>query len=559
MLASLSIRDVVLIDKLDLDFQDGLCVLTGETGAGKSILLDSLGLALGARAESRLVRAGCRQASVSASFDIESDHAAWVILAEQGMIAEDDGLIVRRTLNNDGRSKAFINGAPISVGVLRRLGEALVEIHGQFESQRLMHPSEHRGLLDAFGGHGECLDIVDADYRAWRKAEAERIAAEESLAEARRDEEYLRYALDELRAIGPEKGEEEALARKRQVMMRAEGLVEALCEAQKALDNGDGVEGSLRRALRVLERVAEKAEGRFDGVIETLDRAAAETAEGIALLSRTASDMDTDPKTLETTEERLFALRKLARKHNVAVDGLGDIVCAFEEQLATLDQGGASLERLSADARAARAAFVESAHRLSKARERAAEKLNGVVAAELDPLKMGGARFVVRVQELDENDWNAFGRDRVVFEVSTNPGEPPGPMNKIASGGERSRFMLALKVALANADPVPTLVFDEVDSGIGGATAAAVGDRLAALAESAQVLVVTHSPQVAARGARHWRVEKESAPGEERMETKVSVLGDKDRATEIARMLAGAKITPEAEAAALSLLRGTVA
>lgn len=558
MLVSLSIRDVVLIDRLDMEFQPGLTALTGETGAGKSILLDALGLALGARGDSSLVRHGAAQAVVAAEFDLPARHPIRDLLAEQAIDASD-GLVLRRQLGADGRSRAFVNDQPASVGLLRQLGEALVEIEGQFEARGLLDPGTHRALLDAFGGLEEQASRVAAAWRRWREvAEAHETAATE-IAQARRDEEYLRHAVNELDSLDPRPGEETELAEQRSVLMHREKLVEALNGAMAELggNGGRGVDSLLAAAQRRIDRLMaqpglDSIADQLGPVTAALDRAAAETAEAVAQLQRLLGDLDADPGTLERIEERLFALRALARKHGLAVDDLADLRKRLAEQLAAIEDGGALLARLAREAGAARQAYVEAAESLSAARQSAARKLDKAVNAELPPLKLDKARFATRIERLDERQWGEAGMDRVAFEVATNPGMPPGPLARIASGGELARFMLALKVALAAAGPIATLVFDEVDAGVGGATAAAVGERLARLAKKLQVLVVTHSPQVAARAAHHWRVRKESK-GRTTL-TRVEQLGPEESREEIARMLAGAEVTPEARAAADQLI-----
>jgi len=553
MLQSLSIRDVVLIERLELSFDEGLGVLTGETGAGKSILLDALGLTLGVRAEARLVRHGAKQAVVSATFDLAAENPIDDILEEHGMEADDGQLILRRVLTSDGRSRSFVNDQPVSVALLKRLGEALVEVHGQFESQRLMNSSNHRGLLDSYGGLTQDQAQVSALWHSWRKAVQARDTAENDMAEARRDQEYLVHAVGELETLAPQAGEEEALASQRTMMMHGEHLIDAMNKALADLSRSDGAEESLRSAGHRLEVVADKANGRLDEVVAALDRAAIEAAEGQALLEKACTEIDLDPKKLEAVEERLFALRAQARKHNIDVDGLADLLDKMKAKLADVEDGGARLKQLDAAATAAGEAYVASARNLSAARIKAAAKLDQGVCGQLGPLKMDKAAFITQVIEMEEASWGAYGCDQVTFQVSTNPGAPAGPLNKIASGGEISRFMLALKAVLAASDAIPTIIFDEVDSGIGGAVAAAVGERLADLAKSAQVLVVTHSPQVASRGMRHWRVSKSDS--EDLVTTTIETLDDDARKEEIARMLAGAEVTEEARAAAHSLLQ----
>ncbi len=552
MLLTLSIRDVVLIDRLDLTCAPGLGVLTGETGAGKSILLDSLGLALGTRAESGLVRAGATQLVVTAEFDVPQTHPIRVLLAESDIVVGDEPLMLRRIVSADGRSRAAVNDQPVSIGLLRRLGALLVEVHGQFESHGLLDPATHRAVLDAFADLTASAEAVGARWRDWRAASVRRSAAEAALAKAREDEDLLRHAVDELAALQPRVGEETELAEHRAMMQHGEKLLDALNAAQAALAAGGGVEKALQGALRQLQRVADKAEGRLDVLIAALDRAAVETAEAVGLLEKASGDIDLDPHHLEKIEERLFALRAAARKHGVTVDELEALRRRLDEQLAALDSGNDAIAGLAAAERGARAAYIEAARALSQARSAAAARLDKAVSTELPPLKLDKALFRTRVSPLDEAGWSDSGVDDVAFEVATNPGVPPGPLGKIASGGELARFMLALKVVLAKVSPVPTIVFDEVDSGIGGAVAAAVGERLAKLAGSLQILVVTHSPQVAAKGHHHWRVSKiAQADG---MVTRVEPLAAEARREEIARMLAGAKVTDQARAAAESLM-----
>ena len=556
MLLSLSIRDVVLIERLDLSFQSGLCVLTGETGAGKSILLDALSLALGERADAGLVRRGAARAVVVAEFDLEENHPAAEILEEQGVdLGDGEPVILRRTLNPDGRSRAFVNDFAVSVSFLRRIGETLVEVHGQFENQRLTQTSIHRQLLDAYGGLRDEAKQVAATFRTWRASVDGLDEAKANLETARHEEDFLRHAVDELAALDPQPGEEEALAKSRSLMMHAEKIVEGMNQAAEALNRGDGVEAAFRTALRALEQIAENAEGRLDGVLAALERAALESSEATALLEKASSEIDLDPRSLEQTEERLFTLRALARKHGCGVDSLPEVQSSLAARLEAIDDGAGILERLAAQEAEAREAFGAAARQLGDRRKAAGVQLDTAVGAELEPLRLGKARFVTRVDPLPEDAWGERGCDAVFFEVATNPGSAPGPLNRISSGGEMARFMLALKVVLAKADPVPTLIFDEVDANVGGAVAAAVGQRLAALAERFQVFVITHSPQVAARAAQHLRVSKEE--GEDGVISGVEALLPFERKEEIARMLAGARITDEARAAADSLLAGS--
>lgn len=555
MLQSLSIRDVVLIERLELTFKSGLGVLTGETGAGKSILLDALGLALGMRAEARLVRHGAKQAIVSATFERLASSGIRDLLDEQGLDVEDDLLILRRTLSADGRSRAFVNDQPVGVALLKQLGEALVEVHGQFESQRLMSPGNHRGILDSYGGLKGQVDSLSLLWHDWRNAIKALEQAEADMASARRDQDFLVHAVKELEQLAPEPGEEVTLASQRTLMMHGEHLMDALNKALSDLVRSGGAEESLRSACHRLEQVADKADGKLDDAIAALDRAAIEAAEGLALLQRASTDIDLDPQKLEQVEERLFALRAQARKHNVDVEGLAGLLARMKAQLADVEDGGLRLRQLAEAEQKTKQAYEQAARKLSQARKQAAQGLDASMADELGPLKMEKATFITRFEDLAQQSWGEQGCDQITFEVSTNPGAPSGPLNRIASGGELSRFMLALKAVLAASDAIPTLIFDEVDAGIGGAVAAAVGERLSVLAETAQVLVVTHSPQVASRGSHHWRVSKSG--GEDNVVTQIETLDEADRREEIARMLAGSEVTEEARAAAHSLLQGT--
>ena len=555
MLVSLSIRDFVLIEKLDLDFvrtgAGGLDALTGETGAGKSILIDALGLALGNRAESAAVRRGAAQASVAASFDLPKNHPAHAVLAEQG-VEDDDMLTLRRVVGADGRGRAFVNDQPASVALLRRLGDTLVEIQGQMEQHGLLDMATHRASLDAFAGLDRQAEAVRAAWRAWRAAEQVRADAEEAAAAARRDEDFLRHAMKELEALAPKPDDEQKLADERQLLRAGSALGEAVSQALVELEHGRGAVGALRSAHRLVERNADKAAGRLDTALAALDRALSEATEAQAQLEAARDALEFDPTRLEKIEERLFALRAAARKHNVGVGDLPALAERFAAQLAALDDGEAGLKRLAAEARAARAAYVAAAEAQAAARRRGAARLDKAVAAELAPLKLEKARFVTELVPLAEADWSDSGTDRVQFTVATNPGTPPAPIGRAASGGELSRFLLALKVCLAKVGDASTIVFDEVDSGIGGATAAAVGERLKRLAKDVQVLVVTHSPQVAAVADRHWLIRKTTTRSA--ASTDVLALDAKGRREEIARMLSGAQVTAEARAAADRLL-----
>ena len=556
MLTALSIRDVVLIDRLDLTFDKGLCVLTGETGAGKSILLDALGLALGARADSGLLRHGAERAVVTASFDVDHRHPAHGILAEQGLGAAAGELVLRRALQADGRSRAFVNDQPASVGLLRLIGETLVEIQGQYEPRGLIDPATHRALLDAFGGLGDQAAALRGAHKTWRDATAAREDAENSASASERDREFLEHSAAELAQLDPQPGEEETLAERRTRLMYAEQLVEALNAASSELTGGHNVEDSLQAAQRHLARVADKAGGALDGVRAALDRATLEAADAVRELAAAGAAIDSGQQGLEEIEERLFTLRAVARKHQVAVEELAALRDSLSNRLALLEDRSGAVARLIEAESGARAHYLELAEALGAARQSAASRLDTAVNAELPPLRLDKARFTTAIESREESAWTADGMHRVSFLVSTNPGTPEAPLAKVASGGELSRIMLALKVAAAEPGDVPTLVFDEVDVNVGGATADAVGERLARLAGGLQVLVVTHSPQVAARGTDHLRVEKGGANGGDEAITMVRRLDENQRREEVARMLSGAAITDEARAAAARLIEG---
>ncbi len=546
MLLALFVRNVVLIDRLQLGFRPGLSVLTGETGAGKSILLDALGLAVGQRADSALVRHGSEQATVGAEFVLPTEHPVRALLALEGL-PSDGNVLLRRQLAADGRSRAFINDQPVSVGLLRRVGDLLVEIEGQFEEHRLLRAASHGPLLDAFGGLGREAAELARRWRGWRDAEGARAAAEEEAARARRDEDYLRYAVDELAAFRPQPGEENALAERRALLRRHEAIGEAVAGALADIEGERGLP-ALAAAGRRLGRVAGLPAERIGLAMAALDRASAEAAEAAALLRGLAAGLDADAGRLAEIEDRLFALRDLARKHSTPADELPALYARLAAELAAIEDRGTRAASLHAEEMRARAAYLAAGERLARARAEAAGRLDAAVNAELPSLKLEQARFQTRVQRLEESQWGESGIERVVFEAATAPGAPAGPLARIASGGELARFMLALKVALAEAEPVPTLVFDEVDSAVGGATAAAVGERLARLARGVQVLVVTHSPQVAALGAHHWRVAKADGT------TEAEELPTEGRREEIARMLSGAVVTDEARRAAERLM-----
>jgi DNA repair protein RecN (Recombination protein N) len=555
MLARLSIRDIILIDRLDIDFGSGLAALTGETGAGKSILLDAFALALGARGEAALVRQGAEQGQVTAAFDVGKDHPARRVLAENDLVADPgavDELIVRRIQFADGRTRAFINDQPVSVQVLRALGAALVEIHGQHDERAFVEAATHRALVDAFGG-------IEADAAAVRRLWDERrvceTAVESHRAEverARREAEWLRHAVDELGRLAPETGEETSLADRRTAMMQAEKSAEDLRATHEAVSGPLSPVPPLATALRRLERRAAQAPALIEPVVKAIDSALSALDEARVHLEHALRVAEYDPLELERIEERLFALRAAARKYNVPVDELAALARRYGGDLALIDAGAERLAALEQEALAAVTRYREAAHALSAARRQAAAALDKAVNAELKPLKLERAQFSTQIESEGEGP---HGLDRVEFWVRTNPGTRPGPLMKVASGGELARFLLALKVVLADRGSAPTLVFDEIDTGVGGAVADAIGVRLARLSSGVQVIAVTHAPQVAARADRHYLITKDALAKGTRVATRVIELAAERRREEIARMLAGAEITAEARAAAERLIR----
>jgi DNA repair protein RecN (Recombination protein N) len=550
MLTALAIRDVVLIEALELDFGPGLGALTGETGAGKSILLDALGLVLGVRADAGLVRTGATQASVTASFDLPPDHPARALLAENELEADPgEPLVIRRMVRADGGSRAFVNDQPASAGLLRSLGGLLVEIHGQHDDRGLINARGHRALLDAFA-RADVAGVATA-WEAWRTAEAALDQAATELESAARDRDWLVHAVEELTAFAPQPGEEAELADLRATMQKGARLADDLATVTQHLEGSEGALAQLRQAARRLERLAPE-HATLAAALEAVDRAVNEAAEAEDRLAEAGRAFAHDPARLEDSEARLFDLRALARKHRVDPDALAALTTELSDRLERLDAGSEGIAALEKAARLARAAYVDAAESLSAVRQAAASRLDAAVAGEMAPLKLDAARFRTAIAALDEASWGPAGRDRVEFEVSTNPGAPFGGLGRIASGGELSRFILALKVALAEEGGAATMIFDEVDRGVGGAVAAAIGERLVRLATRAQLLVVTHSPQVAARADRHWLIAKRSDGFVAR--TGVHVLDDLARREEIARMLSGAEVTDEARAQAGRLL-----
>ena len=547
MLRQLAIHNIVLVDRLELEFEPGLGVLTGETGAGKSILLDALGLALGARADTSLVRSGEPQASVAAEIELPADHPVSGLLEEQGIPGEPgEPLIVRRTLKSDGGSRAFVAGASVPAGLLRDIGSLVVEIHGQHDDRGLLNPKGHRALLDAFGK----LDTTAVE-RAWSEVtriESELIEARSAAASAERDREWLEHASREIEALSPEEGEETSLAEQRAAMQAGAKAGESLSGLDELLGGSDGALSQLRQAARRIERGAADHPLLAEG-LASLDRALIEASDAEDRIARAAEAMAFDPARLEQVEARLFDIRGLARKHRVEPDELASLGEQMRQQLASIEAGGERIAELDRQLLAARESYAAAADALSRKRHEVALRLDRAVASELAPLKLDAARFRTAIAPTEPGP---AGTDRIDFEVSTNPGAPFGPLTRIASGGELSRFILALKVALVEAGSAATMIFDEVDRGVGGAVASAIGDRLARLAQQSQVLVVTHSPQVAARASTHYRIEK--SHGENGTRTNVRRLSDDERREEIARMLSGASITEEARAQASRLL-----
>ena len=562
MLARLSIRDIVLIERLDIEFSRGLAVLTGETGAGKSILLDAFALALGGRGDSGLVRHGAEQGQVTATFDIPKGHPAARILSENGLDdASVEGsceMILRRVQLADGRTRAFINDQSISVQTLKAVGAALVEIHGQHDERALVDASTHRQLLDAFAGLEKEVTALESLWEARRTANQALDEHRASMERAAREADYLRHAADELKTLKPQDGEETALAGRRTIMMQGEKIASDLREAQEAVGGTHSPVPALAAAVRRLERRAANSPALVEPAVRAIDIAINALEEAEQHLSAALVAADFDPAELERIEERLFALRAASRKYSTPVDGLAALAAKFVADVALIDAGADRLKKLEAAAGEADKRYGAAAEKLSAARSKSADKLNKAVNAELAPLKLERAKFMTQV-ETDAKSPGPQGIDRVEFWVQTNPGTRPGPMMKVASGGELSRFLLALKVVLSDRGSAPTLVFDEIDTGVGGAVADAIGARLSRLAGQVQVMAVTHAPQVAARANQHLLISKDALDKGKRVATRVNALAADHRREEIARMLAGAEITAEARAAAERLLRAATA
>ena len=554
MLRRLSIRDVVLIDHLELEFNKGLSVLTGETGAGKSILLDSLGLALGNRADVDLIRPGAKQAVVAATFEVDNNHSLNNLLTEHGLSPEDGLVIMRRVVGSDGRSRAFINDQATTVTLLREISDHLIEIQGQFDRFSLASSSVQLTALDLYGNLTASTNKVKRLYHHWSKTVSDLREVEEKISLIRSEEEQLRHDLAELNDLSPFLGEEVTLSNERQLLQNSERLIDGFNQVIEDLAGDTGAEPALQRSLKLLVRMAEFSGGRVDKIISTLENSAAEISDAMQDLQSLAHVIETNSAHLETIENRLFSLRAAARKYNTKIDNLDKVRDKLIEKIAILDDNSQLFKTLKNDAEEARQSFLKKSKVLSNKRIKAAISLDKEISQELVPLKLDNTIFNSNITILSEPSWSETGIDTVEFLIATNPGSIPGTIGKIASGGELSRILLALKVVLTGTSNVATLIFDEVDAGVGGATAAAVGERLSSLSNSSgpQILVVTHSPQVAAVGHCHWRVSKESINNKPL--TRVILLNQKDRTEEIARMLSGAKITKEARAAATRLL-----
>jgi len=553
MLARLSIRDIVLIERLDIEFSRGLAVLTGETGAGKSILLDAFALALGGRGDAGLVRHGAEQGQVTAVFDVPKGHPAMAILFDNGL--DDTGeMILRRVQLADGRTRAFINDQAISVQTLRAVGSALVEIHGQHDERALVDASTHRRLLDAYGGLETDVAALETLWEARRTANAALDEHRAGMERAAREADYLRHASDELKTLAPKDGEETALAERRTAMMQGEKIAADLREAQGAVSGDHSPAAALSAAVRRLERRAANSPALVEPAVKAIDTAINALEEADQHLAAALRAADFDPAELERIEERLFSLRAASRKYSTPVDKLAALAAQYAADVALIDAGAEQLKKLEAAAEEADKRYAAAAKKLSAGREKSAQKLDKAVNAELAPLKLERAAFTTQI-ESDAASPGPQGFDRVEFWVQTNPGTRPGPLMKVASGGELSRFLLALKVVLADRGSAPTLVFDEIDTGVGGAVADAIGTRLARLASKVQVMAVTHAPQVAARAGQHLLISKDALDKGKRVATRVNALAADHRREEIARMLAGAEITAEARAAAERLLK----
>ena len=553
MLCSLNISNVVLIDRLDIDFNAGFGVLTGETGAGKSILLDSLGLVLGKRAETSLIRKGADKLSVTAVFDNVTDKELIELLQENDIEIENNELMIKRSLNTSGVGKIFVNDQPISAKLLKEIGKYLVEIHGQFDNQGLLNPANHLSILDNFGGYETLLKNCSQAHKEYKEIIKKRAQAESDILKAKEDEENLTHWIKELEAMSVKSGEMEELQARRQEMMSAEKIIENLNYAYASLTQGKDVSSSIRSAQSGISKANNYVNGKYDEIYASLDRALIEITEVVDQIENISSEIGLNSNEQEKIDSRIFALKDVAKKHGVTVDDLPKTLEDFKSQLCSIEKSDEILSELRKEEQVKRLAYVEAANILHKSRVETAQNLDKLVMNELPPLKMEKAKFVTEVNQRNESEWSDKGFDDVCFTVATNPNSPQGPINKIASGGELSRFMLALKVNLASSTNIPTMIFDEVDAGIGGAVAQTVGERLSRLGKEVQVLVVTHAPQVAALGNYHFKVSKSTV--DDITTTNICALDINERKEEIARMLAGETITDEARAAAVKLMK----
>ena len=551
MLASLSVSNIVLIEQLTLDFEPGLTVLTGETGAGKSILLDALGLALGSRADFGLIRQGSQQAQVSAIFNMSRTSPIWGLVDEAG-ISPEDQLILRRRLKSDGKSSASINDVPVSVGLLRQVGDMLVEIQGQFEGRGLLDTSTHIALLDRAAGHQQRVSELRHSWQRWADARAALEQARQALDNAKAEEDWLRDAVEVLDQLAPQAGEEDSLITERTRLANVSKIGEGIAQAEDALFGDAGAQNALGMAINAIEKAAELAGGPLDETLAALQRAEAEFAEASSLIHAASDSLEADPQQLEHLDDRLHSLRQQARKHNCDIDDLPQTHQKLAARLAGIEDQSGQIGALQDAAAQWQERYQTLAIAIDDGRRDAAKTLDAAVAAELSPLKLDGASFQTVISQLDQSQWGPNGTSTVRFEASTNKGMAPGPIDKIASGGELARFLLALKVVLESSNDPRSLIFDEVDSGVGGAVAAAVGERLARLGQAVQTLVITHSPQVAAKGAHHLRIYKTAS--DDTVISGTETLSAAQRTEEIARMLAGETITAEARAAATALL-----
>ncbi|MGA0345817.1 MAG: DNA repair protein RecN [Alphaproteobacteria bacterium] len=556
MLVALEISDLILIDTLSLNFDQGLCAFTGETGTGKSILLNSLALALGTRGSANLVRPGSKtkNATVTATFDLDTKFKTKELFLQSGLALPETGeyLVLRRTIDTDGRSRAYVNDTAVTIGFLKELGEHLIQIEGQFAAQGLLNTTNHKATLDCFANSEILCSRVSEAYQQWTEIEDKYQLAKAARSEAKAEEDFTRFALEELKKLNPEPGEEEQLAETRNTLINNEKIIQALSSANSILSGDPTPDQQINFAIRALSRQTNTLGDRFNGILEKLNMASEQLQEAEFEINNFLTTSEVSPSHLEACEERLFRLRAMARKHSVTVDQLPDVLHQLENKLDLIADDTGHLQNLKNQVISSKKKFQNLAKELHNVREKFAKKLDKAVNSEFEPLRLEKTKLVTVIEELGEDHWGPSGLDSVRFEVSTNPGTEPGPLGKIASGGELARILLAIKVALQNSDGIPTIVFDEVDSGIGGATAAAVGKRLAKLSKDTQIIVVTHSPQVASYAKCHIKIEKSGTNNN--MTTKATPLTEEGRRKEIARMLSGSKLTKEALAAADSLL-----